>query len=79
MIKETLEYIFAHTGLELEECKDFPGIRKNPHGHYFSVTIRDRVWCSQEYVKLERLALRGRIKVAPNGLRRISITVIKEK
>jgi len=73
-MKETLRLIKEQTGLDLQLCDYFTGIRKCKAGYYFNVILDKRTCESEEYAKLEKFANKFKlIRVEPNGLRRVAI------
>jgi uncharacterized protein YebE (UPF0316 family) len=73
-IYNVLDLIKEQTGLELELCDYFTGIREHNGRKYFNVILSQRTSESKEYDKLKRFADQYKIiSVEPNGLRRVSI------
>ena len=75
-ISETLDLIKKQTGLTLELCDYFTGIKKHNERKYFNVILSQRTSESKEYDILKRFADKYKlISVEPNGLNRISIFI----
>lgn len=73
-MEEILRLIKEQTGLTLDLCNHFTGIKKCKSDKYFNVLLKDRVSESQEYIKLEKFADKYKlIRIEPNGLKRIAI------
>lgn len=73
-MKDTLRLIKEQTGLDLQPCGHFTGIRTCRSGRYFNVELAQRLSVSEEYAVLERFANRLQlIRVEPNGLCRAAI------
>lgn len=73
-IAETLELIKEQTGLELNLCDYFTGIKEHNGRKYFNVILSQRTSESKEYDTLKRFADKYKvISVEPNGLKRVAI------
>lgn len=73
-IPETLELIKEQTGLKLELCDYFTGIKEHNGRKYFNIILRQRVSESKEYYILKRFADKYKmISVEPNGLNRVAV------
>lgn len=73
-IPETLTWIKNQTGLALQPCDYFTGIRKHNGRKYFVVLISDRISDSKEYDTLKRFADKNKIiSVEPSGFKRVAI------
>ena len=73
-IPEILELIKDQTGLQLELCDYFTGIKNHNGRKYFNVILSQRTSESKEYNILKRFADKYKlISVEPNGLRRVAI------
>ena len=73
-ISETLEMIKEQTGLELELCDYFTGIKEHNGRKYFNVILSQRTSESKEYDTLKRFADKYKlISVEPNGLKRVAV------
>jgi hypothetical protein len=73
-IPETLALIKEQTGLVLELCDYFVGIKKHNGRKYFNVILPQRLSESKDYVLLERFADKYKlISVEPCGVHRLSI------
>lgn len=73
-IPETLELIKEQTGLKLELCKYFTGIRECNGRKYFNVILSQRTSESKDYQTLKRFADKYKqISVEPNGLKRVAV------
>ena len=73
-IPETLELIKEQTGLELELCDYFTGIKEHNSRKYFNVILSQRTSESKEYDVLKRFADKYKlISVIPNGLKRVAV------
>ena len=73
-IPEILELIKEQTGLELELCDYFTGVKKHKGRKYFNVILSQRTSESKEYEELERFADKYKlISVEPNGVNRVAI------
>lgn len=73
-IPETLELIKEQTGLKLELCDYFTGIKEHNGRRYFNVILSQRTSESKEYEKLKRFADKYKlISVEPNGLKRVAV------
>ena len=72
---EILAYIKEQVGLDLLLCEYFTEIREYNGKPYFNVILDNRVSESQQYIKLERLALYSSVisEIQPNGVTRIAI------
>lgn len=75
IIAEKLAEIKKYCGLSLELCDCFAGITKKRGIKYFNVILKDPIYLSNEYKKLEKLAETTTIisKVEPNGYARVAI------
>ena len=56
-IKETLTLIEEQTGLRLELCDHFRGIRFLEDKPYFNVVLKDKISESLDYNNLKRLSI----------------------
>ena len=73
-IPETLELIEEQTGLKLELCDYFTGIKEHNGRKYFNVILSQRTSESKEYDTLKRFADKYKlILVEPNGLNRVAV------
>lgn len=73
-VSDTLDLIKDQTGLELELCDYFTGIKKHNGRKYFNVILSQRTSESNEYDKLKRFADKYKlISVEPNGLNRVAV------
>jgi hypothetical protein len=73
-IPETLELIKEQTGLKLELCDYFTGIKEHNERKYFNVILPQRTSESKEYGILKRFADKYKlISVDPNGLKRVAV------
>ena len=73
-IPETLEMIKQQTGLKLELCDYFTGIKKYNGRRYFNVFLSQRTSESKDYDILKRFADKYKmISVEPNGLKRVAV------
>jgi hypothetical protein len=73
-IPETLELIKEQTGLKLELCDYFTGIKEHNKRKYFNVILPQRTSESKEYDILKRFADKYKlISVEPNGLKRVAV------
>ena len=73
-IPETLELIKEQTGLNLELCDYFTGIKEHNKRKYFNVILPQRTSESKEYGILKRFADKYKlISVEPNGLKRVAV------
>lgn len=73
-IPETLELIKEQTGLELELCDYFTGIKEHNGRKYFNVILSQRTSESKAYEVLKRFADKYKlISVEPNGVKRVAI------
>ena len=73
-IPETLELIKDQTGLELELCDYFTGIKEHNGRKYFNVILSQRTSESKEYEVLKRFADKYKlISVEPNGVKRVAV------
>jgi hypothetical protein len=73
-IHETLELIKNQTGLELELCDNFTGLKEHKGRKYFNVSLPQRTSESKEYDTLKRFASKYKsISVEPNGLKRVAV------
>ena len=73
-INETLEMIKEQTGLELQLCDYFTGIKYHAGKPYFNVMLDKRTSESADFVKLERFSDKYKsIEVAPNGVNIVAI------
>lgn len=75
-INDTLTLIEEQTGLRLELCEHFKGIRYFNYKPYFNVILKDKISESLEYLKIKRWSDQYRIlHIESNGLKRISIFI----
>lgn len=73
-ISDILDLIKEQTGLELELCDYFTGIKEHNGRKYFNVILSQRTSESKEYDKLKRFADKYKlILVEPNGLKRAAV------
>ena len=73
-IPETLELIKEQTGLELDLCDYFTGIKEHNDRKYFNVILSQITSESKEYDILKRFADKYKIiSVEPNGLKRVAV------
>ena len=73
-ISETLELIKKQTGLDLDLCDYFTGIRQYNGRKYFNVILSQRTSESKDYDLLKRFADKYKlISVEPNGLKRVAV------
>ena len=73
-ISDILDLIKEQTGLELELCDYFTGIKEHNGRKYFNVILSQRTSESKEYDKLKRFADKYKlILVEPNGLKRVAV------
>jgi hypothetical protein len=76
MINETLDLIKKQTGLDLQLCDYFTGIKENEKGKYFNVVLKNHVSDSKEFDLLQKFADKYKlISVRPNGYKRIAIFI----
>lgn len=73
---KALEFIKDQIGLELELCDYFTEVQDGNGNPGFNVTLKDRLWGSQEYNKLIRLQQNSAVlaEIQPNGVRRLFLT-----
>lgn len=75
-IKNTLTQIEEQTGLRLELCDHFTGIRFLKDRPYFNVVLKDKISESLDYIILKRWSDKYKnIKIENNGLKRLSIFI----
>jgi hypothetical protein len=80
MIDKTLALIKRYTGLELQLCDYFTGVKKSGKDKYFNIILSDPIYESREHATLERFANQyGLIKVEPNGYKRLAIFRVVKK
>ena len=73
-IPETLDLIKEQTGLKLNLCDYFTGMKEHNGQKYFNVILSQRTSESQDFDKLKRFAEQYKlIKVEPNGLKRVAV------
>ena len=73
-IPEILELIEEQTGLKLELCDHFTGIKEHNGRRYFNVILSQITSESKDYDTLKRFADKYKmISVEPNGLKRVAI------
>lgn len=73
-IETKLAEIKDQTGLHLDLCDHFTGIRTHKGKKHFNVILKDPIFISTEYTKLEKLSAKGVIsEVKPAGYKRVSI------
>jgi len=73
-VPETLELIKEQTGLKLELCDYFTGIKECNGRKYFNVILSQRTSESKDYETLKRFADKYKlISVEPNGLKRVAV------
>lgn len=74
LINKTLELIESQIGLKLELCDYFTGLRKHLGKEYFNVILKDRLYMSKEFQKLEMFSNKTKlITIEPNGINRVAI------
>ena len=74
MIQKTLQLIKENTGLALNLCDYFTGIKECAKGKYFNIVLPEKICESKDYVTLQRVSKKyGLIKVEPNGVRRVAV------
>jgi hypothetical protein len=74
MIDEILNFIYEQTGVIVESCEYFCGIREHRGHKYFNVVLKQKLSESADFSKLERFADKyNSIRIEPNGLRRVAI------
>lgn len=75
-INYTLNMIKEQTGICLELCESFPGLKNTKRGKYFNIVLADRVSESKEYDALEIFAKKyNLIAVEPNGANIVAIFI----
>ncbi len=75
-IKEPLTLIEEQTGLRLELCDHFTGVRFFNGKPYFNVVLKDKISESLDYDNLKRWSDKHKtIKIENNGLKRLSIFI----
>jgi hypothetical protein len=75
-INKTLTLIEKQTGLRLELCDHFTGLRYFNDKPYFNVILKERISESLEYNKLKNWCAKyKRLKIENNGLKRIAIFI----
>ena len=73
-IPEILELIKEQTGLKLELCDYFTGIKEHNSRKYFNVILSQRTSESKDYDTLKKFAYKYKlISVEPNGLKRVAV------
>ena len=73
-ISETLALIKDQTGLDLELCDYFSGVKKHNGRKYFNVILAQKTSESAEYEVLKRFADKyNLISIEPNGVNRVAI------
>ena len=73
-IAETLEMIEEQTGLKLQLCDFFTGVKQLNGRKYFNVILPQRTSESKEYDTLKRFSDKYKlISIEPNGLNRVAI------
>lgn len=74
-VQEIQTYIEKQTGLQLEICQDFPGLKVYKGKSYYNFLTKERFSESQEVLQLQRLAKRSNVihSIEPNGLNRVAI------
>ena len=73
-IPETLELIKEQTGLQLELCDYFTGIKEHNGRKYFNVILSQKTNESKEYEVLKRFADKYKlISVEPNGVKLVAV------
>lgn len=78
IIIETLKMLKEQTGLELQLCPDFPGLKKKFGKKGFNVLLKKPIFDSDEYELLLRFANKYKtIELSPNGSNRVLIIVKK--
>ena len=74
--KETLTLIKEQTGLRLNLCDHFTGIRFMDSKPYFNVVLKVRISESLDYDKLKRWSDKFKlINIESNGLKRLAIFI----
>lgn len=75
-INKTLTLIEKQTGLRLELCDHFDGIRYFNDKPYFNVVLKEKISESLEYDKLKNWCNQYKIlKIENNGLKRIALFI----
>ena len=73
-MQNTLNLIKEQTGLNLDLCDHFTGIRESNGQKYFNVLLKTRISESKEYDLLKRFADKyNLISIETNGFRRVAI------
>lgn len=77
MEQDTLIFIKEHTGVSLDLCDHFVGVRDFRGRKYFNAVLLDqRVSESQDFVKLQKFASKYKlINFEPAGFKRIAIFI----
>ena len=79
MIETTLKHIEEQTGLKLQLCDYFTGIREFSGDKYFNIVLNEKISESKDFDVLKRFADKYRtIIIEPNGVSRVAIFVIAE-
>ena len=68
-------YVKEQTGIVLEPCDYFSGEQTMGNEIYYNFILKNRVWDSQEFFSLNRLAQNSSLisRIEPNGVERIAI------
>lgn len=77
MIREALQKIKQHTGIEFETCDFFTRkLSEKEKLKCIDVILKDPMWLSSEYDKLENFAKKYKtISVYPAGYKRVRINI----
>lgn len=76
MIAGILELIKKQTGIELQLCDYFAGIKEHNGKKYFNVILKERNSESKEFELLKRFSKQYKIiDIEPNGLNRLAIII----
>lgn len=79
-IPDIVNFIEEQTGLKLELCDYFTGMKYHNGKKYFNVILPQRTSESKEYVILKRFADKYQlISVESNGLKRVAVFYKKSK
>ncbi len=74
--QKTIESIEISTGVKLELCDYFTGVKTYQGKKYFNVILNEKISESKDYTKLQRYADKYKIiSIEPNGIRRVSIFI----
>ena len=74
-IGQTLTLIEQQTGLRLDLCDHFIGVRFFNDKPYFNVVLKDKISESFAYNKLKWWSDKYRIQIENNGLKRIAVFI----